>query len=595
MDERVFYNLIGEFRNEFLSQEKYSERIALHRRPIHLKNEILRKLYDYNQVMQNRPEMRCMDLDDRGLTHVPTVIIELRNRDKRLRSLFDAVKAYCSWSGSNLLTIAVHIAEYRAIYRLINRFQRETILPSKKLKVPLYTLEDWLQSKFFREKTFSDEYVANDSEKYLDLVGMGKMTYEELNKIQDAQQNAYNYLISSSLEINCRFLRRQIKETLDLDEFLKLKLEAVNQFFTANLPIHKEIMSHRKHRGIKVGAKFLLPEHYQSYVNRSELDVYNLVTSSYRVNMGGHLVTFPTSEQLQYAKMEVEIGWYRILMAYKAQMRYEKMVSVKDFKELIETYGRMESLVEEYTQGLKFAPDRALFIQTRINNYESVLPIFRSSIGIRDNQNSEIKVQTGEYKRIGYAWVNNGYNAKPKDLIVSTRNNATLCPTVQTEDRYQIYNQVLSNLAEGGAIAFHLAYLREQLGNTNDSNRFSRRPDPFWQGSDEQRLRLFHALAAESFLDSSNADYFLMNNVVQWKQDGRALFYMLNELKRKPYKMLLTSENLGPLVQHNFLNKKGQPFKYVRQNMSGMINTNKAEKPRLALAIDMVLQSIFPK
>jgi hypothetical protein len=102
-------------------------------------------------------------------------------------------------------------------------------------------------------------------------------------------------------------------------------------------------------------------------------------------------------------------------------------------------------------------------------------------------------------------------------------------------------------------------------------------------------------LAVESFLADNAKDKanFLNNRPVRWNQDGRSLFYLLNQLKEKRYKMLLPNENLGPLVRYNFRDKGGNEFKNISQNMSGMFNANKVGKPRQASKIDTVLRKIF--
>jgi hypothetical protein len=64
-------------------------------------------------------------------------------------------------------------------------------------------------------------------------------------------------------------------------------------------------------------------------------------------------------------------------------------------------------------------------------------------------------------------------------------------------------------------------------------------------------------------------------------------------LKEKPYKMLLANENLGPLIRNNFRDKLGNEFKNISQNMSGMINANKAGKPRQGEKIDNILRKLF--
>ena len=324
------------------------------------------------------------------------------------------------------------------------------------------------------------------------------------------------------------------------------------------------------------------------------LDVYNLEISRYMVNVDGQMMHFPTSEQLQYAKMEVQIRWLYLLTAYKEHQRYEEMLKVKDFRELIDKYGKEQELTDQYQKGLEFAPDRELYIKKRIQIYEETLLKYKAGIGVRDERShAPIEIEVGGYKRIGYEWVNNGYNARPYDLETSTLRNVTLCPSVPAERRYGIYCQVLYQLAFGGALAFHLAFLRERLKKGEPEQPSPPVTQTFWRGTPADKVRLFESLATEGFVacTSENKVNFFNNAPVQWLHDGRSLFYLLEQLRSKEYKMLLLNETLGPLIRANFVDKNGKPFKNISQNKSGMTNANKGGKPRLAAAIDAILHN----
>ena len=539
--------------------------------------------------------MRCVDPDTNGLSYVPSILKNIWQQDKQVRSLFELVQKYCSTNQVNFNVVATHIAEYRATNKLISKFQRETMV-ERAAPVKLFTFEDWLQSDLWREKTLGGEYVANDSERCVDLAARNKMRYKEVNRIQDAQQQAYDYLIESSLQLNLQHFRRQTKDTLGIEHVVAAKLQEINQYFQEHQDICNEVMLPKKHRGIKWGAKFLLPQHYQAFLNKSILDIYNLELSSYILNINGQIMHFPTAEQLLYAKMEVQIRWFYILQGYKEHQRYEEMLKVKDFRELIEKYGREQELTEQYQKGLEFAPDRELYIKKRIQIHEDILPKFRAGISVRDEKSHiPIQVDVGEYKRIGYEWANNGHNAQPYDLQTTTLRNVTLCPSVPAERRYAIYCQVLYQLASGGALAFHLAFLRQQLNKTDPASPVKPITHRIWQGTQAKKERLFDELTKEGFLNPGgySKENFLNNQSVQWKQDARSLLYMLHELKSKPYRLFLPGESLGPVVRDNFTNKGGQPFKNVKQNLSGMINTNKTGKPRLAQQIDAILRRVI--
>jgi hypothetical protein len=51
-------------------------------------------------------------------------------------------------------------------------------------------------------------------------------------------------------------------------------------------------------------------------------------------------------------------------------------------------------------------------------------------------------------------------------------------------------------------------------------------------------------------------------------------------------------ESVGSIVRENFVDKNGNPFKNVNQNISGMNNANKRGKPRLAGLIEEILQKL---
>lgn len=604
IDERRFNQLIKNFQHQYLEDEGYSEKILQHRNPIEIKMALLQKLYKYDLEIQNREEMRDINTETRTSGYVPSIVKELWMSDKRLRSLYNSVKKYCEIRNKDFNTIAIHISEYRAINKLNATIRKDIKLEKKsvtkedKAHDSPYTFEDWLDDKFYNEATYSGEYVVNDSENYLDLVSKGKMSYEELNKIQDAQQKAYDYMIEYSLRLNELQFQRQTKETLDLQKIIDIKIEEIREYFKMNAVVYKEVLLPKLHRTIKFGAKFLLPEHYKDAIEKKPSDVYTITPARYQLNVNGKMGLYPTMDQMKYAIMEVKFKWLKFLKGYKDKIKFDEMLSSKDFKMLIDNYGEGDKLLESYLEGINFAPDQEVYINTRIKNYESVLSKYRATVHAWDRQNiREIKVQLGEYRRIGYAWVNNGYNASQLDLQRTTLGNLTLCVDVPPEGRYQIYINLLYQLATGGAMAFHIAFLRDQLKKPATVNRKKHTASNFWKGTEEQKARLFEELVTESLIDSCdlNKKNFLNNKPVEWKVNGRSLFYLLNQMKEKKFRLLPIDENLGPLIRHNFTNKDGKPFKNVSQNMSGMLNATKNGKPKLAPKIDEILCRVMNK
>jgi len=180
-----------------------------------------------------------------------------------------------------------------------------------------YTFEDWLHNKFWNEKGLTEQYVCNDSEQYLHLVGMGKMTYEVLNKIQDEQGKAYEYMIKCTLETNERFFKRQAAKSLDLQKVIEIKIKKIEKYIQDNEDLYYDVILPRLHRGIKVGAKYILPEQYLEYIKNGFIDAFTFIDAPYQIGINGKLVSFPTDEQKKYAVMETQVMWLKRLQEYQ--------------------------------------------------------------------------------------------------------------------------------------------------------------------------------------------------------------------------------------------------------------------------------------
>jgi hypothetical protein len=604
IDEETFYQLIIEFQNSYLQNSDYQQRVLRHRDTEEVSQDLLKQLYDYDHAIQYRPDMRDDDEVNKTFSFIPSVIKEMWKSDKHLKTLYRTVQAYCQLRNKDFNTIAVHIAEFRAIIRLEARARRDIrrYQASEEKLLVKYTFEDWLKNRFYQEKGNSCEFVANDSENYLELVSAGKMTMEDLNKIQAAQQLAYNYLIDRSLRLNEQQFSEQTKNSQDVKQVIAEEMDKIGKYFNENVTILNEVMLPRKYQTIDWGAKYLLPEHYNQAVEKRQSHINNLQNSTYQLNINGNQTSFPTPEQWKYVVMEVQARWLTILHGYRSEAQYEQMVNSPDFKSLINNYGGGEDLMNDYRKCLDFAPDREVIIKDRIKTYESIMAKPKASIVIRDWQTKqEVRIETGEYKGIGYAWVNGGYNGQSSDFRTMTLRNITLCPDVAAMQRFGVYVQVLHNLAVGGAIAFHLAFLRNELKTeavappkSPRSTKKANSPLPVWQGTEAQREMLYEALVEELFIEDSPGckSKFMNNQPVKWLQDARALYYMLKQLKEKKYKVLIYSVNWVPLVNANFVDRQGEKFKSVNQNISGMKTANRNGRPRQADAVDAILKRL---
>ncbi|HMG68461.1 MAG TPA: HNH endonuclease, partial [Chitinophagaceae bacterium] len=105
-------------------QRQYEERLKLTREPGEFKSEILSELYAYALAIQNREEMRNFDEEKKSLGYVPTKVMEIWKSDKRIKSLYHSTQEYCSRRDKNFTLIAIHLAEYRAVIKLIGKMQR---------------------------------------------------------------------------------------------------------------------------------------------------------------------------------------------------------------------------------------------------------------------------------------------------------------------------------------------------------------------------------------------------------------------------------------------------------------------------------------
>jgi len=124
IDEAYFHQLIKDFQASFLTCKNLYERIDKHRYPDQVKNEVLDELYKYLHVIQYRPEMQDIDEAKKTGGYVPTKINEIWRSDKTLKSLYNAVKIYVELRKKDFNTIAIHVAEYRAMNKLIPIIKR---------------------------------------------------------------------------------------------------------------------------------------------------------------------------------------------------------------------------------------------------------------------------------------------------------------------------------------------------------------------------------------------------------------------------------------------------------------------------------------
>ena len=143
IDEDYFNQLKINFQREYLAVKDYDERLARHRDPVYLKNQILGELNDHLQRLHQREEMRDVDVEKRTQGCVTTKIGEIWTEDRRLKTLYNAIQKYCELKSKDFNVIAVHIAEYRALHKLFFKIRRSINKPQIKKKE---TMGLWVQS-----------------------------------------------------------------------------------------------------------------------------------------------------------------------------------------------------------------------------------------------------------------------------------------------------------------------------------------------------------------------------------------------------------------------------------------------------------------
>jgi hypothetical protein len=122
IDEKHFSRLKNEFQEDYLQTIDFWDRLKHHRKPAEFKTQIVHELYNYIQQMHQRPEMQDNDKHTGG--YVATKVAEIWVNDKRLRSGYNAIKAYCQLRLRDFNMIAVHLAEYRALNKLVGKIKR---------------------------------------------------------------------------------------------------------------------------------------------------------------------------------------------------------------------------------------------------------------------------------------------------------------------------------------------------------------------------------------------------------------------------------------------------------------------------------------
>lgn len=125
ISELTFKELQINFRENYLASKQFSQLMITHRSPNSVTEELLYELNSYLIAIQNRIEMRDTDPNTKLSGYLPTMIGEIWLSNKPLKSLYISVQTYCRLRQKNFTTIAIHLAEYRSLYKLFSRLKNQ--------------------------------------------------------------------------------------------------------------------------------------------------------------------------------------------------------------------------------------------------------------------------------------------------------------------------------------------------------------------------------------------------------------------------------------------------------------------------------------
>jgi hypothetical protein len=220
--------------------------------------------------------------------------------------------------------------------------------------------------------------------------------------------------------------------------------------------------------------------------------------------------------------------------------KLSEMSACDSFKELINKYGNEKDLLSDYRKGLEFAPDKKRYIEKRIHFFEETLVTFVVTNHVWDFVNKiSIPIQCGTYKRLGFEWVNNGINASEEDFdLVIYRNTDLWGLHITNEEKNLIYLSKFRLLADGGALAFHIAFLRNEL-NKKDLGQERIVNTMQTNYTTEQLKKLYELLIKDKYIIETNENDFIyffsgkpLINMpkIYWNASKKKAFYLLTKI-----------------------------------------------------------------
>ncbi len=139
IDEKYFNQLIKEFKESYFKEHNYFERLSNHRKPLELINELLNGVHSNDglnillQKIQNRSELRHIETNIS--TYVPHKLRDIWMNDRGLKTCYSAIKEYCKFWSKDFNTIAIHIAEYKAmlqVFKILERARKKNWVEPRK-------------------------------------------------------------------------------------------------------------------------------------------------------------------------------------------------------------------------------------------------------------------------------------------------------------------------------------------------------------------------------------------------------------------------------------------------------------------------------
>jgi hypothetical protein len=118
-----FGELVGELEGKYLQEINYRQKLTEAAFPIDVMNAARQDLGRRMRGIEEKKALR--DAYHKVHSYGTTVINDLLRKEKRIRTLFQAVEIYCLIRGRDIHQIAPLIAEYRAYYRLQKKIGRK--------------------------------------------------------------------------------------------------------------------------------------------------------------------------------------------------------------------------------------------------------------------------------------------------------------------------------------------------------------------------------------------------------------------------------------------------------------------------------------